>query len=292
MFTLKGPLLYALNFRKTRNMISRVCIVGLGLIGGSLAKLIREKSPKTFIVAVDSSPESLKQALDEGVIHQAIGHLSALSKDFDIVFTCTPIEITRETLITLLKDQPESCIVTDVASVKSPILEGLEPHSNLVGGHPMAGTEFSGYGASFAGMLYDAPYLLVPTPANTTALKILESFLKELGFRTGQLDAHTHDRHVATTSHLPYLAASIVSWIAEDVHPHPLLFGPGFASTTRVAKSNPEWGVSVCKTNQKALLEGLKAFQNRAQALETLIRCEDWDGLRLRFEQLSKFLLK
>lgn len=273
-------------------MASRICIIGLGLIGGSLAKLVREKCPEIFIAAVDSSSTSLQQAIEEGVIHQAVSHLSVLPKDFDIVFVCTPIEITQETLKTLLKDQPESCIVTDVASVKAPILEGLETHTNLVGGHPMAGTEFSGYSASFSGMLYDAPYLLVPSPANTTALTILEEFLNILGFRTGRLDAHTHDRQVATTSHLPYLAASIVTWVAEDIAPHPLLFGPGFASTTRVAKSNPDWGVSVCKANQKALLEGLKTFQDHARELETLIRDEDWEGLRLRLEKLSKSLLK
>ena len=261
-------------------MIQRVAIVGLGLIGGSLAKLLHKKHPSLTCFGVDADKITLAQALKDGVISEGFASHLDLPTDVHLVVICTPIEATRPIISDLLALLPPTCILTDVASVKQYILDDFE-FPNVVGGHPIAGTEFSGYMASEASILDNAPFILVSNLVNTDACSILSQFLEhELGFRVAELSAPAHDEQIAATSHLPYLIACLTTLQAQLTQPHRFLLGPGFASTTRVAKSNPDWGVAVCKTNKQALLQGLKELQASNEALVRLIEAEDWVGLR------------
>lgn len=254
-------------------------IIGLGLIGGSLAKHIRNVHPDCQISATDTDKKSLELAINDGVITAAFSSLNELPDTFDLLIVCTPIETTHFTLKELANKVKEQTIITDVASVKSEVLDGFDHIPNIVGGHPMAGTEFTGYQASSAQIMENAPYILIPSPTNLKALTQLESFLLSLGFRTGRLDAATHDKHVATTSHLPYLAACMVAAHAKDVAPDPLLYGPGYSSTTRVSKSNPNWGISICKANKASILSGIAAYKGYLSELEDSLTDNNWPQL-------------
>jgi len=270
--------------------IRRIGIVGLGLIGGSFARLLKERVTGSWCVAADADGASLVSALTDRVIDLGVASDAEFPHDLDLILVCTPIEVTRDILLRLAKRVPPTCIVADVASVKQAVLEGLETFPNVVGAHPIAGTEFSGYSASSAEIMKDAPFIVVPTAANTSACDRFSSFLSDdLGFKVAKLSAKDHDTQIAATSHLPYLMASLTAEQARVIQPHPLLFGPGFASTTRVSKSNPDWGVAVCKTNKEALLSGLRHIQEKASEIETLIHDENWDQLKAILSGISLF---
>ncbi len=269
--------------------LQRIAVVGLGLIGGSFAKRLRDMCPTSTCIGVDADLDTLATAQAEGVIVSGLTSPLDLPKNLDLIVVCTPIEFTRQILLDLASHVDPSCILSDVASVKQVILENLDI-PNIVGGHPIAGTEFSGYSASFSELLDNAPYILVPTPKNTAACARLSHFLRDtLGCRVAELCAKDHDEQIATTSHLPYLVATLTAAYALKAGPHPLLFGPGFASTTRVAKSNPDWGVAVCQTNTDGIMKGLKNIRTLTEQLEQLIETKQWDKLRAMLLEIGTF---
>lgn len=264
-------------------VFSSIAIIGLGLIGGSLAKLIHESFPSITIYAVDKDAQAIKRALSDGVIRAGGADLSVVPPSVQLVIVCTPIERVNRVLQSVAVHCDETVLITDVSSVKSYIGTDLElkPGQVFVGGHPMAGTEDQGYMASSSFILRGANYFLTPKEYGDSMP--LGDFLEDLGFNVIIVSPGTHDRFVAATSHGNTLM-SIVMLAANESQLNDPIFrsciGPGFRDTTRVAGSSPDWVVDVCKYNQKGILDALERVEETLHSLKGLIQNGDWYSIR------------
>ena len=242
--------------------------IGLGLMGGSLAKGIRKKHPTWQIIAFDRCKESLKRALEEGVITQAASEVGKAFSSCDFIFLCAPVAVSVQYLKKLKPFLKEGTILTDVGSTKEMIMKEaralcLEPF--FIGGHPMAGSEQSGYEHSTDHLVENAYYVLTPFPDTPKeALSLLEGLMKELGALPLILDAKEHDYIVAAVSHLPHLiAAALVNLVKDADSPEGTMgqiAAGGFKDITRIASSSPVMWEQVCMANRENIASVLKDY--------------------------------
>ena len=259
-------------------------IVGLGLIGGSLGLDLKKQGH--HVLGVSRRDSTTQRAITMGVVSQASVNMSLLS-EAEVVFICTPLEFIIPTLEQLIAYLPTSCVITDVGSVKTPIVRGISPvWENFVGGHPMAGSNDSGIEAARSNLFNDKPYVL--TPINTTptkAITVIENLISQLGVNIHYCSPEEHDKAVSLISHLPVMAsASLITACEKDtdsqVHQLAQKFASsGFRDTSRVGGGNPELGVMMAKYNREALLMSLHKYRSNLDELVKLIEREDWTSL-------------
>jgi cyclohexadieny/prephenate dehydrogenase len=261
-----------------------IAIVGVGLIGGSLIKLITREMPSVKLYGVDINLDSLSQAVSASEIVAGFETLQGLPQDISLFIVCTPMNFIDDTISQIASTFSHAYTVTDVGSVKQGLVttSNLGPHVSYVPGHPMAGTENVGYANSAADILSGATYVL--TGEKTEAATNLAAFLSNLGFSINWLSGQTHDHLVCLASHLPYLMASTVVGLSsnlseEDKSTFKEIISSGFRDTTRVASSSPHWGVEVCLKNKGNVLEALKNVKDTISELENAIRMDDKDAL-------------
>jgi prephenate dehydrogenase len=253
---------------------TRVGIVGLGLIGGSLALAIRERWPETVIVGVDR-PEALADAVTRGAIARGVPRVAALAgEDLDLVVLAAPVLQNVACLQELRDAATRPLLVTDVGSTKLPIVMasrgGSTQHLTFVGGHPIAGAAHGGIKHARADLFRGRPWLFTPdatTPAS--AMEKLSAFVRALGAETATLDPAEHDRVMAYVSHLPQLAASALMRVAgENVGaPGFALSGAGLSDTTRLASSPASMWTEILQSNAEHVRAALDAFINDLQVL-------------------------
>jgi|CZCB01.1.fsa_nt_gi prephenate dehydrogenase len=257
----------------------KITIAGLGLIGGSLAKAFRRTNHDFIITGVDTSPENLRLAKEEGTVDHICNKLdeSAVS-DSQFVFLCTPVSRMPEMLSSLGQVVRPGTVITDVGSIKSSIMKEAEQilpgDVYFIGGHPMAGGERSGYSASVAHLFENAYYILTPredTPRS--ALEELKNLISSTGAIPLILDPLIHDKIVGAVSHLPHIvAAALVNTVKEADSSEGFirkLAAGGFKDITRIASSNPKMWRDICLSNKEQILplvseiiNCLKAFKN------------------------------
>ena len=236
--------------------------LGLGLIGGSIARSIRKNfSSCRIIVYSRRKNEDLLQGQKDGIISDITYAIDAHFSECDIIFLCAPVLQNIQFLEQLKPLINKTCIITDVGSVKGNIhkeVERLELESQFIGGHPMAGSEKTGFANSSEDLLQDSYYLL--TPCKTTAEeKVL--FLKKILSGTGAIfatvDAGLHDDITAAISHVPHIvAASLVNMVRENDTSNELMkafAAGGFKDITRIASSSPEMWESICLSNADSI---------------------------------------
>jgi len=250
-------------------VVKRVLIIGLGLISGSLMKLIKAKRPDIIIDVVARRQETLDQAAP--FIAKQYLRLDLLDTiDHDLVLIGLPMTATIE-LFDLLKQKiTDQTIVTDISSVKASINQQAECISdNYVGGHPLAGSDKSGFENSTADIMDNARYILT-TDSDQRKRNVLKEFLSGLGMQVLEMDPVEHDHLVAAISHLPYLTAvSLLNSIDED---ELQLASTGLASTTRVAASPVLWGEEIIAYNQTELLGWIERYQQQLELLRIRIQ--------------------
>jgi prephenate dehydrogenase len=240
----------------------KIGIIGLGLIGGSLAKSIKRVHPDYIIAAYNRNTAALEAARSEGVIDSYTSNIDNTFSDCDFIFLCTPVETNRSILSAIKLLMKPSCIISDVGSVKTNIYEaviteGLE--NNFIGGHPMSGSEKTGYEHSTDHLFENAYYVLTPTTSTSPEnLKALENLINSFGALTIILNYQTHDYVVAAISHLPHLvAASLVNLIklsdSDDQIMKQVAAG-GFKDITRIASSSPDMWQQIINTNSKNIV--------------------------------------
>ena len=259
-------------------------IVGLGLIGGSLALDLKKQGH--HVLGVSHRDSTTQRAISLGIVSQASVNMSLLS-DAEVVFICTPLGFIIPTLEQLIAHLPSSCVITDVGSVKTPIVKGISPvWENFVGGHPMAGSNDSGIEAARKNLFNDKPYVLTPintTP--TTAVTVIENLISQLGVNIHYCSPEEHDKAVSLISHLPVMAsASLIAACEQEPDAQVLQLAEKFASsgfrdTSRVGGGNPELGVMMAKYNREALLMSLQNYRSNLDELVKLIEREDWTSL-------------
>lgn len=242
--------------------------IGLGLIGGSLAKALRHILPEASILAYDTNSTSLRQALEDGVVSHITDAVDETFSSCDFIFLCAPVSGNDENLVLLKKYLSPSCILTDVGSVKSDIhrhIDSLGLSAQFIGGHPMAGSERTGYLNSKARLLENAYYIL--TPSSAVPAEKVENYKKlvsAMGAIPLVLDADRHDYVTAAVSHLPHIiAASLVNLVHDSDSPDgimKMIAAGGFKDITRIASSSPDMWQQICMTNTDHILSLLEAY--------------------------------
>lgn len=242
--------------------------IGLGLIGGSIAKAFRRVYPDCRILAFNRSEDARIMALSEKVADYVTDTVNHAFEECDYIFLCTPVEYNEHYLKTLKPLIKPSCIITDVGSVKTNIHktvieEGME--ENFIGGHPMAGSEKTGYENSFAQLCENAFYAITPT-AMSSPEKVEEyrAIVEGIGTIPIILDYREHDYSVAAISHLPHIiAVQLVNLVKENDSGRQIMkqmAAGGFKDITRIASSSPEMWEQICMTNNENIAELLDKY--------------------------------
>ncbi len=271
----------------------RIGIVGLGLIGGSLAIDLRRQGH--YLLGVSRRPETCQQAVSQGMVDQAEPEM-ALMQSAEVIFLCTPLGALENAVDQLLPHLSPSTILTDVGSVKAPVVAQLAPRwPNFVGGHPMAGKAESGLEAAEAGLFVNRAYVLTPTETTPpAALKTVAGLAESLQSQLYYCDPVAHDRAVAWISHLPVmLSASLIAACLAEPEPAVAelaenLASSGFRDTSRVGGGNPELGVMMARYNQTALLQSLLAYRKQLDDMIQTIQQQDWSGLEQKLAQTQQ----
>lgn len=259
----------------------KIGIVGLGLIGGSLAIDLHLQGHT--VLGVSRRQTTCEQAITHGIVDDASTDLRLMSAT-DVVFLCTPLGAIEATVEQLVPVLAPTTVLTDVGSVKVSVVETIAPRwQNFVGGHPMAGKAESGLEAAIPNLFVNKPYVLTPidsTPAS--ALAIVTELVQSLQCQIHQCRPEEHDRAVAWISHLPVMVSgSLIAACLGEPEPAVLnlaqkLASSGFRDTSRVGGGNPELGVMMAKYNKQALLQSLRTYQNQLGQFIQCIEQEDW----------------
>lgn len=261
----------------------KIGLVGLGLIGGSLGLDLRSQGHN--IVGISRQESTCETALNKGITDQASTSFEALS-EVEIVIVCTPIAAIAATIKQIVPHLNPETIITDVGSVKQPIVKECKPlWSNFIGGHPMAGTAESGIEAAIPNLFTDAAYVFTPTaeskPENVEKLKAIALQLNATPY---VCDAKVHDRAVSWISHLPVMVSASLIQVCLQEEPDTLklaqiLASSGFRDTSRVGGGNPELGIMMAKYNREELLRSLYNYRDNLDDIVGLIEAEKWQDL-------------
>lgn len=264
-----------------------VGFIGLGLIGGSIAKAIREKHPDTIIKAWNRRREVLTKAAADDIVDVMLPSLESGFEDCDIIFICVPV-ITALEFLPLIKPQLKStAILSDVGSTKTGIhreIEKLGMTANFIGGHPMTGSEKIGYEFSRPIFLENVYYMLTPCDdvprENVTKMHDL---IASLGSLPLVVDYKEHDRIVGAISHLPHLiSASLVNLISQEDDDRELMktvAAGGFRDITRISSSSPAMWQEICLANREAILPLLDNYIAQLTAYREAVSNSDADKL-------------
>jgi prephenate dehydrogenase len=270
-------------------VIQRLTVVGLGLMGGSVARAARAREAAREIVAVSRRPDVLVQARADGVVDRGTGDLADGVGEADLVVLCTPVGTLPGLVRAVWPLLPRGALLTDVGSVKRGVVEAAEacpprPGVAFAGGHPMAGSEKSGYAAATPDLFAGRLTLLTRTVrTSATSLDRLVRFWEALGSQVRILSVEAHDRGVALVSHLPHLAAYALVTAADGEALG--LAARGFADTTRIAASAETLWTDIFRENRRELLEAVDRYRAILARWETFLRREDWVTLETEIER-------
>lgn len=255
--------------------------IGLGLIGGSIAKAIRQVYPKCDILAYDINQDATNLAVSEGIVNTALTTIDSSISACDYLFLCAPVSFNDENLKKVSQFISKDCLLTDVGSVKTAIhkhIEQLGLENHFIGGHPMAGSERTGYVNSKALLLENAYYILTPTTkVSSEKIEHYQNLVTSLGAIPMILTYQQHDYVTAAISHLPHvIASSLVNLIHDsdsDDGIMKLIAAGGFKDITRIASSSPAMWQQICMTNTENIdilltdyIESLKAIQKQIRS--------------------------
>jgi prephenate dehydrogenase len=254
---------------------SRVAILGLGLMGGSLALKLRGRCAQ--LLGCDTDPTTLALARQQNLVDQLSDKPGDILPLSDLVILATPVRAILSLLDDLPDLHPGSAAVLDLGSTKVQIIERMQVlpgRFDPLGGHPMCGKERGGLENADPNLYQSAPFALTPLPRTSLRLRRLaEQLVRLVGARPLWLEAETHDRWVAATSHVPYLVANALAAIT-PVETRPLV-GPGLRSSTRLAPSGWSMMRDILETNRPNILAGLKRFRQQIEDLENRLETDD-----------------
>jgi prephenate dehydrogenase len=263
-----------------------VVIVGLGLMGASLAGALRGRC--RAVRGIARRQETLQIASERGLVDEGTLHLESGVRDADVVVLATPVGVILSLLDEIGPLLPEGCIVVDMGSTKSQIvsrMERLPGHIQPLGGHPMCGKEVSGIEAAEPSIFNGCTFVLTPLKRTSDdTLSLVCALVAAVGANPLELDAQRHDRLVATISHLPYLlACALVRTAAHAAGEDATIWdvaSSGFRDTSRLAASDVTMMLDILMTNQDAVLDALEICELQTRSLAGLIRSVDKDALR------------
>ena len=258
---------------------AKIAIIGLGLMGGSLALGLRGKCAALY--GIDPHRPTLELALSQGIVDHADSDPATLLPDADLVILSAPVP----TILSLLEELPtflqKPCIVMDLGSTKCRIVESmsrLPERFNPIGGHPICGKEKSGLEHAESNLFHNAPFILTPLDrTKPQAISAARQIISAIGANRLEMTAEEHDRILAATSHLPFLLSSaLVLSTSQDFGP---FTGSGFRSTSRLAGTSSHIMMGILQSNRMNLLGALRGFQDVLVQIENALASKDNEKL-------------
>lgn len=276
-------------------MFERMALIGIGLIGSSLARACRRHGLAKEIVCSSRSAETLKKALELKLVDHAYADAAEAVKGADLVILATPVGAYEAVARQIEKSLKPGAILTDVGSVKQAVVRDVGPFVpsgvHFIPGHPIAGTEHSGPEAGFAELFENRYCLLTPVPGtDPAAVEKLSKLWQRCGAMVEIMDAQHHDKVLAITSHLPHLIAYTIVGTATDLAESDRgevikYSAGGFRDFTRIAASDPVMWRDVFLNNREAVLEMLQRFSEDLTALQRAIRWGEGEVLEKHFRE-------
>lgn len=267
--------------------------IGLGLIGGSLARALRRSEPAHRLIAYSPRDEETSQALSEGVIDAVCRQNDPLFSTCDLIFLCAPVQTNISYLPFLKETARQDCILTDVGSVKGIMAESAAScglADRFIGGHPMAGTEKSGYENSTDLLLENAWFFITPTEhSDPDAVSRYHSLVESIHALPLVITPEQHDRIVAGVSHLPHILASslvnTVKTLDSEEEFMKLVAAGGFRDITRIASSSPDVWEQICLSNRDSILDTLDSFIEIIENAKSFISAGNGPALHRLFSE-------
>ncbi len=271
----------------------RVALIGIGLIGSSLARVLRRDGLAGHIAVCSNTHATLDKAKELGLADGSEYDARQAVDGADLVVLCTPLGAYGRIAEVMAPGLKPGCIVTDVGSVKQCVISDVGPHvpegCHLVPAHPVAGTEHSGPEAGFAELFHDRFCIVTPPPGtDQAAVDTVIALWKAAGSKVESMSAHHHDSVLAMTSHLPHLIAYTIVGTATDLSDHLMMevvkySAGGFRDFTRIAASDPVMWRDVFLSNRESVLDVLGRFTEDLTALQRAIRWGEGDKLQELF---------
>lgn len=276
--------------------MKNLCIVGLGMIGGSLAAALKQVAPESRITALVRSPSTGERGLELGYIDAFDTEARALIPESDIIMLAVPMLSMREQLQAIQPWLSDQAIITDAGSVKAPFIEDaravLQDLSRVVPGHPVAGREKTGVDAADATLYQNRRVLLTPIPeTDPTATEAVSELWQAVGAEVECLAPEHHDRVLAATSHLPHvLAFALVDMLATQQESEEIFrySAGGFRDFTRIASSDARMWRDVCLTNRTALLDAMDKLELHLRGLRDAIDRGDGQCIEQTFDRARR----
>ena len=278
-------------------MIDRLVIVGLGLIGGSLARALKERNAVGEVIGTGRREASLIRGQELGVIDRWTLDLGEAVKDADVVVIAAPTLAAEKVLESLKPHMRSDLIVIDVASVKGSLVTAAERifgevPAQFVPGHPIAGSEQSGVEASTGDLYVDHRVILTPlSTTRTDALETIRAMWQATGAEVVDMDVADHDVVLAATSHLPHvLAYGLVDALAQSGSAQAIFrfAAGGFRDFTRIASSDPVMWHDIVRANREAVLDSLDTFTEHLAGMRKAIESDDSEAILATFERAKK----
>lgn len=264
----------------------KTTIVGLGLIGGSIAIDLRRAGVSTALTGVDANDDNAHRALELKLVDR-VSMLTDAVADADLVITAIPVNAIRNVLLSVLDQVGPDCVVIDSGSTKAQICRTLQQHprrSQFVAAHPLAGTENSGPDAAFGGLFSGKLNIICEKEKSSAeALEVAGRVFSALGMRSIFMDPVEHDKHVAYVSHLSHVSAFLLGQTVLDIENDEKnifnLAGSGFASTVRLAKSSPDMWAPIFEQNAEYLSQALLEYIMHLQRFQYYLMKKDMKEL-------------
>ena len=269
-------------------------IIGVGLIGGSLALSAREQIPEVEIYGSNMSKENLQKSLDLGLIDFRLE--DSLIKKMDIILLTIPVDVALENLVNLLDEVNENALIIDFGSTKAAICEEVALHSRrgqFLATHPIAGTEYSGPMAALPDLFKNKIQIICESQkTRPDLLEWAQDWFKKIGMNLREMDPVEHDQHITYVSHLSHITSFMLGkTVMEKEKDQSAIFdmaGSGFSSTVRLAKSSPYMWIPIFKQNKKNISETLSQYINNLYQFKQLLDSNNFDKLHNQILEINE----
>jgi len=278
---------------KEKNLFHTVSIIGIGLIGSSIARGIKKHNIANKVVGYAKTLKTREKAMDLGYMDQVFDSAKDAVKDADLVILCVPVGANRDIMLEISDNLSEGTILTDVGSVKAEVIKQLKDiipdKVSFIPAHPIAGTEFSGPESGFAELFDHKWCVLTPyEKSKKQDIKKVKNFWERLGMNVDEMSPEYHDLVLAITSHIPHLIAynivGTATYLAEITRKEVTKYAAGgFRDFTRIASSDPIMWRDIFLNNQEAVLEMLDKFSDDLSSLREAIKKKDGKELQKYF---------
>ena len=265
--------------------MTKIYVIGIGLIGGSMALDIKSHYENTTVFGIDSNENHIEEALKLGIIDKKATIEDLINAN--LVSVSVPVDVGMVLLPKILDAIGEDTLVIDVGSTKLPICEAIANHMkrrNFMATHPIAGTEFSGPSAAIKDLFQDKTNIICEV--EKTTFKLQErgmGLFKKLGMRIRYMDAKSHDKHIAYVSHLSHISSFMLGkTVVEKEKDERDIFdmaGSGFESTVRLAKSSPAMWTPIFKQNKKHVVKSLEEYISNLTHFKKLLEDENYEAV-------------